>query len=406
MSIINRVLNDIEEQSKVEKKPALGSLEPIYIKELDSSKYLYVVIGMLTAVILGLLWWLFSPMELTTNSDNKPQTSITAKNILSKESASKESVPKENTSKVITPKQLIPQEVPKPAELKQIELKPTVPKQAELKKTVSNVTDSHKTISNKVISSPTLSNDIVPENTNLNVVKKPIEKIEKPIIKAEVTASPKEVNVKKSLSITPVRMSDIAVAKLKLKQGIKAQQNGNIAKAQKMWQDALTIKPDLHEARIQLAASFYGANDLSETMTLMGKAVREFPQYDGYRLMAAQIYYQEKQPEKALGVLNSPFNKIDVATENLVLAGSLAQQLQQWPAAQSNYQVLVNRDINNSQWVLGLAIAHDALGERESAHRYYSRLMSLGNVDQAIREYARKRSSILKTSMNARGYNG
>mgnify|MGYP000977587285 CR=1 FL=1 len=105
-------------------------------------------------------------------------------------------------------------------------------------------------------------------------------------------------------------------------------------------------------------------------------------------------------------MLNSPFNKKNVATENLVLAGSLAQQLQQWPAALSNYQVLVNRDINNSQWVLGLAIAHDALGEKENAHRYYSRLMNLGNVDQAIREYARKRSSILKTSMNARGYNG
>lgn len=388
MSIINKVLNDIEEQSKIEKKPALGSLEPIYIKELDSSKYLYLVIGMLSAVILGLLWWLFSPMELKTNSENKTQASIVAK------PSEIQSITAERSSKEVIPKQLIS---------KKTALKPIAPKIVAPKTIPPESIESKQVTLQKKVVEVADSNDTFFDNTVLdNAESKEVEEI----VDNEKTVTKKDINVKKSLSITPVKMSNIAVANLKLKQGIKAQQNGDIIKAQKMWQEALTIKPDLHDARIQLAASFYGANELSQALSVMSKAVGQFPQYDGYRLMAAQIYYQEKQPEKALSVLNSPFNKIDVATENLVLAGSLAQQLQQWPAAQSNYKVLVNRDINNSQWILGLAIAYDALGEKENAHRYYSRLMSLGNVDQAIREYARKRSSILKTSMNTRGYNG
>jgi len=393
MSIINRVLNDIEEQSKVEKKQAVGSLEPIYIKELDNSKYLYLIIGMLSVIILGLLWWLFSPTVTPVNSDTHQQaTNIAQPNEI------KNTVPKVEVVK----KQLVKEEKPKEVLLK---------KEIVANKLSDGIDSSRKDHDQVILSENTkhsaIATNSIPEESNLK--KTPISK-PLPTESADSTLTSsivkKDNNVKKSLSITPVKMTDIAVANLKLKQGIKAQQNGNIIKAQKMWQEALTIKPDLHEARIQLAASFYGANELPETMLLIAKAVREFPQYDGYRLMAAQIYYQEKQPEKALVVLNSPFNKKNVATENLVLAGSLAQQLQQWPAAQSNYQVLVNRDINNSQWVLGLAIAHDALGEKENAHRYYSRLMNLGNVDQAIREYARKRSSILKTSMNARGYNG
>jgi len=388
VSIINKVLNDIEEQSKIEKKPALGSLEPIYIKELDSSKYLYLVIGMLSAVILGLLWWLFSPMELKTNSEHKTQASIVAK------PSEIQSITAERSSKEVIPKQLIS---------KKTALKPIAPKIVAPKTITPESIESKQVTLQKKVVEVADSNDTFFDNTVLdNAESKEVEEI----VDNEKTVTKKDINVKKSLSITPVKMSNIAVANLKLKQGIKAQQNGDIIKAQKMWQEALTIKPDLHDARIQLAASFYGANELSQALSLMSKAVGQFPQYDGYRLMAAQIYYQEKQPEKALSVLNSPFNKIDVATENLVLAGSLAQQLQQWPAAQSNYKVLVNRDINNSQWILGLAIAYDALGEKENAHRYYSRLMSLGNVDQAIREYARKRSSILKTSMNTRGYNG
>jgi len=395
MSIINKVLNDIEEQSKIEKKTALGSLEPVYIKELDNSKYLYLVIGTLLAVILGLLWWLFSsPKVLQVNSEDKPQTSIIAKSTdieaiaLNEETHNKKIVAvkhiNESSSKEIISKKAVSE---------QVILEQVVPKKVALTKRVSNVVSP-----SKVISSPIYPDDIVVEDSKPNTVNS--------ILDNKNVDNKNDINVKNSLSITPVKMSNIAVANLKLKQGIKAQKNGDITKAQKMWQEALTIKPDLHDARIQLAASFYGANELSKALSLISKAIRQFPQYDGYRLMAAQIYYQEKQPEKALSVLNSPFNKIDVATENLALAGSLAQQLQQWSAAQSNYKVLVNRDNNNSQWVLGLAIAYDALGEKENAHRYYSRLLSLGNVDQAIREYARKRSSILKTSMNTRGHNG
>ena len=64
------------------------------------------------------------------------------------------------------------------------------------------------------------------------------------------------------LSITPVKMSPAELAQLKLTQGLKSQKVGNIETAQRHWRDALTLTPNLHDARVQLAASYYGENNI------------------------------------------------------------------------------------------------------------------------------------------------
>jgi len=241
-------------------------------------------------------------------------------------------------------------------------------------------------------------------------VKSVAEKIEK---QATVQASEKNFTVKKiepkkksTLTITPLQMSNSELAQLKLSQGLKAHKAGKINYAQSAWKQALEAEPRLHEARIQLAASYYGANETTRALTLLLQSVKQFPKFDGYSLLAAQIYYQLDNPQQALVVLNNPYLDENSATENILLAGSIAQQLQQWPVAMNNYQVLVGRQADNPQWLLGLAIAQDAQNMKTQALGHYSRLLSLNNVESTVMHYAKQRAQALREETAERGNNG
>lgn len=379
MSVINQVLNDIEKRNEIDEKQQTNQFEPLKIEEFNRFKYLYITIAVLFIVLVALSWWFFQ-----INDHERSENKVIESNIT-----------QVNTIEVSTIKKTIPSKV--------------------VKLDNSNI----NAISDEVTKEKAMAN-IAPvilekkQQEAKNVVESVVQKPQKDSLEmltviedkeSEITAEPIE-KINQSLSIIPIEMSDDEVAQLKLNQGIKEQQLGRIEKAQQHWQQALVLNPELHDARLQLAASFYGANEISKTIELLLKATYQFPAYDGYRLLASQVYYQQDQLEQALSILNSPFLTPNAATENIVLAGSLAQQLQQWEISLSNYQVLTKRDGRNSQWLLGVAIAYDALGQSEQAYNNYAQIITLSNADNTIIEYAKQRMSVLKNLINSRGNNG
>lgn len=379
MSVINQVLNDIEKRNEIEEKQQTNQFEPVKIEEFNRFKYLYITIAVLFMILVLLSWWFFQINDHERSEDKVIESNITQLNTI-EVSTIKETIP----SKVVTldtPNiNAIPDDITKEEAIANVA--PTIleKKQQKAKNVVESVVQKPQKDSLETLT--------VIEDKEVEITVEPITKINQ------------------SLSITPIEMSDAEVAQLKLNQGIKEQQLGRIEKAQQHWQQALALNPELHDARLQLAASFYGANEISKTIDLLLKATYQFPAYDGYRLLASQVYYQQDQLEQALSILNSPFLTPNAATENIVLAGSLAQQLQQWEISLSNYQVLTQRDNSNSQWLLGVAIAYDALGQSEQAYNNYAQIITLSNVDNTIIEYAKQRMSVLKNLINSRGNNG
>lgn len=379
MSVINQVLNDIEKRNEIDEKQQTNPFEPVKIEEFNRFKYLYITIAVLFMILVLLSWWFFQINDHERSEDKVIESNITQLNTI-EVSTIKETI----SSKVLTldtPNiNAIPDDITKEETIANVAPIILEKKQQKAKDVVKSVVQKSQKDSLETLT--------VIEDKEVEITAEPITKINQ------------------SLSITPIEMSDDEVAQLKLNQGIKEQQLGRIEKAQQHWQQALALNPELHDARLQLAASFYGANEISKTIDLLLKATYQFPAYDGYRLLASQVYYQQDQLEQALSILNSPFLTPNAATENIVLAGSLAQQLQQWEISLSNYQVLTQRDDSNSQWLLGVAIAYDALEQSEQAYNNYAQIITLSNVDNTIIEYAKQRMSVLKNLINSRGNNG
>lgn len=372
MSVINQVLNDIEKRNEMEEKQKQDLFEPVEIKEISRLKYVYITIVVLFFILVGLSWWFFQG-----NMNNGVESKLLEQNSIHKKTLESEGIKKNIPSKVKT--------------LNHVN---SINKDAIKGKTITNI-------------SPTVI-EKNKDNLSKEIIEAATQEPKKTIVKdkkIDIEAKP-IVKEKETLLITPIEMTDDEVATLKLNQGIKEQHIGNIDKAQRHWQQALILNPKLHDARLQLAASFYGENETTKAIDLLLKATYQFPAYDGYRLLVAQIYYQQNELKNALSILNTPLITSDSTTENIVLSASLAQQLQQWQLSLSNYQILSSRDKNNAQWLLGVAIAYDALEQAEQAYNKYKKIMGLPNADNAIIEYAKQRITRLQNSIDFRGNNG
>lgn len=371
MSVINRVLNDIEERNKTQSQPDRSSFEPVAIKEPKTLVSAMLVITM--AGLIALIVWIF---KFSGNLSTPPDDTLLAPPLQQK---------------------AIEVASPSKAEIVKVKIKET---DNQLADDIAEkaIVHNEKVIETAAIKQEKLTQPLAESKGQL-VTPEPI------LVKNTAVHLPPPTVDKTRLSITPVSMSSAEIAQLKFSQGMKFQKLGKIDKAQASWRKALTIAPMLHEARIQLAASFYGENNPNKALELLFKADKKFPTFTGYRLLAAQIYYQLGQSAQALSALENPYLIKNIAKENLTLAASLAQQLKDWPQAQKNYQALVTREYDNSKWVLGLAIALDAQRFNEKALRQYIHLVTL-HIDKAVHEYAQQRISVLTQELELRGSNG
>lgn len=388
MSVINRVLNDIEQRKQQEE--AAQGYEAVDIKEPPSNTKWIVALVLCCVVLVGLGY----ALTLDRKSDEEPQAPITQEVIVVEPpvatTAQQANVEVVNAESTFSSQKLTQQKVTK----QNIEVAAKKPVNQDV--TAENTTVEPTQVVDAVKQQQVTKSDVAVETKIVKPVRSAVKQ------QAPVITSKKP---KKKLSITPVEVSPQEVANLKFQQGLKAQKVGKIELAQKRWLEALKLEPALHEARIQLAASYFGENNSPDALKILGEGNSKYPTFDGYRLLAAQIYYQANEFRRALAALDNPYLDSEASEENLTLAASIAQQLKRWPVAMNNYQQLVNRQGNNPQWVLGLAISQDAQQLTQQALKQYQHLLTLTG-DQGVYDYAVGRIAVLQQELAERGQNG
>lgn len=388
MSVINRVLNDIEQRKQQEE--AAQGYEAVDIKEPPSNTKWIVALVFCCVLLVGLGY----ALTLDRKSDEEPQAPITQEVIVVESpvatTAQQANVEVVNAESTFSSQKLTQQKVTK----QNIEVAAKKPVNQDV--TAENTTVEPTQVVDAVKQQQVTKSDVAVETKIVKPVRSAVKQL------APVITSKKP---KKKLSITPVEVSPQEVANLKFQQGLKAQKVGKIELAQKRWLEALKLEPALHEARIQLAASYFGENNSPDALKILGEGNSKYPTFDGYRLLAAQIYYQANEFRRALAALDNPYLDSEASEENLTLAASIAQQLKRWPVAMNNYQQLVNRQGNNPQWVLGLAISQDAQQLTQQALKQYQHLLTLTG-DQGVYDYAVGRIAVLQQELAERGQNG
>jgi len=366
MSVINQMLNDIEQRENAPQEEPSPKLDYVDIKEPDPRRrWIVAVIIMLT--FSALIWW---SLEFFASKNNGVELA-----------------------------QVETQGVQQPLVLANSDdavRKPILPQDEVVQQSITNQQPAFpSTISNVQKEEPSQA-DLLPAIMMQQIP--PAQPIKQALTVRKLNNKPvldkitAKVPVSRpTLSITPVKLTALELAQLKYRQGLKQQGSGDIETAQQSWQQSLRAQPSFHQARESLAASYYGAQQTNQALGILEQGSNAYPQYQGYRVLMAQILFKQQRLKLALAALEKPYMNSRSSDESLALAGSIAQTLSLWTQAEQNYRVLNLRDPINDKWLISLAISLDGQGKINEAQTKYRQFLQLSNTDLALGRYAKER---------------
>lgn len=174
-------------------------------------------------------------------------------------------------------------------------------------------------------------------------------------------------------------------------------ENTNIPKAFSFHKQQTKLSlADEHKSRIELATLYLQQDKLEAAETLLMEGLfMDAYHPDCLRLMAF-IEDRRQAPEKALELLNKVKSHQRQDTQYISFLGYIYQKTGRYDLARQQYFRLLEREPENAAWVLGLSIALEAQGQRESALEGYHRLQNKTGIDSSIVNYAKERISVLK----------
>ncbi len=112
--------------------------------------------------------------------------------------------------------------------------------------------------------------------------------------------------------------------------------------------------------------------------------------------MAAKLAQRFHGVEKAIGLLESQSIDERIFEKQGAYLGALYHKTSRFDDAKAVFGKLIKRDHKNPQYVLGYALANDALGLSEEAYRAFSTLVRIGHPQDSVITYANKRLRVLK----------
>ena len=153
---------------------------------------------------------------------------------------------------------------------------------------------------------------------------------------------------------------------------------------------------DEHKSRIELATLYLQQDKLEAAETLlMEELFMDAYHPDCLRLMAF-IEDRRQAPEKALELLNKVKSHQRQDAQYISFLGYIYHKTGHYDLARQQYFRLLESEPENAAWVLGLSMALEAQGQRESALEGYHKLQNNMGVDSSIMNYAKERIRVLK----------
>ncbi len=207
-------------------------------------------------------------------------------------------------------------------------------------------------------------------------------------------AAPKveETDVTSSMTITRSQLSPQELATKKLSRAKEALVNNDLAQAEKLFEEVVLILPSEKEARVQLAALWFGKKDYQAATNILSQGIALDPHDESLRMLKARIYMQINNHGMAFQVLQDlPNVEHNQNIEYQSLLATQAQNAEQLPFAIMAYLRLTKLQANVGRWWLGLAIAYDRNSEFTLAKNAYKLAIAQQDLSGSANEFARQR---------------
>ncbi|WP_334030553.1 tetratricopeptide repeat protein [Alteromonas sp. P256] len=181
--------------------------------------------------------------------------------------------------------------------------------------------------------------------------------------------------------------------------GLNAYQFGMFEDAEQNFLLALQVEPKNHEARKQLAALYFGQNNIPMALSVLSKGVSIEPQNLMWRELMGKILIAKSRFEEALSVMPEAFNQQAVKEQRsdyLIIKGTAAQAINKPEIAISAFSAMTVLQPQNGKWWLALGANYDQLGQNGEAIEAFEAALANGGVSPASKQYVIERLNALK----------
>ncbi|MBP6103635.1 MAG: tetratricopeptide repeat protein [Gammaproteobacteria bacterium] len=194
----------------------------------------------------------------------------------------------------------------------------------------------------------------------------------------------------------PAQLSVAEEMNVDYKRALYHYAKGNDVKAEPLFLRVLSERLDYHPARVALATLYLQQKklDLAQNLLLEGLLLDEY--HPDFLRLVAYIHDRRQAPEKALELLTKVRNHQRQDKHYISFLGYIYQKTGHYDLARQQYFRLLEKEPYDPAWLLGLSIALESEGERESALEGYKRLSDKMGVDPNIVKYAKERMLALK----------
>lgn len=184
-----------------------------------------------------------------------------------------------------------------------------------------------------------------------------------------------------------IPLSDTQMAEAHYQRALQQMQQGHSHEAIALMQQALDLHTAHHEVRLTLAALLLQQGRTAAASSLLEQGLALAPLHGGFAQMYARILADGQQLGAALAVLERAQPGIDTDPHYHALMAALYQKAGDNVRAIERYQALVSASPGQAAWWLGLAISHDALGDRDKALAAFEQARASGGLQAEIMQY-------------------
>lgn len=349
MSLINEMLNDLEERGGNSRASGVRAMAPTRSK--GATRTVVAMLAVQVVLLGGAVAWLLQP---TPSTSEQPQAAVTA------------------------------QETPAPAEASPLSPVETVAESAGSPAVISPPPAAEAMAPSPLSASKDSGGPATPKRAVVATTSAPEEQPANTMVvrRHEPTAAEKAARAGRD--------------------GHAALRLGDWTTAARLLGELVALEPANDEAREGLAVALANQGRIAESDSILldGIAVGANP---------ARFAKLRARLQAARGDLDAALDSLSVAVpaaaddpEFHALKAALAQQAGRHETAADVYRVLTALDAANGTWQAGLGMALDARGDSAGAREAFARAIDAGGLDPALRAHAERRLAALQPDGGAR----
>ncbi|MDO6695527.1 tetratricopeptide repeat protein [Aliiglaciecola sp. 3_MG-2023] len=396
MSVVNKMLQDLEERK------AEPELSADYRPSTEPKKsFLSIYLILMVSVIILLVWLfkdnLFSSSTSAIDVVNTPENQ--EQNTLQQLEETPNSEPKvvsellQINESTVTEVELVEQSEPLNPVNQQADDNPSVDTQNL--KNVEQQSD-YQLSQNNLQQSVDNQNIEVDEQLAAQDKEVEVRKVEQKLTKLKTSSTQPEVQkLGESDTVDGVfemKSSQAAVDKATLKQQIQvALKRGDDRTAVKLLQKLVKVAPDNTAARKRLASMLFAQGEHEKANMSLQTGIDLYPGNLELRIMQARLYEQMKKPVEGFEILMSHAVSAYQAPDYVAYRATLAQKVNRFEQARTDYQQLTKSQSANAKWWLGLAVVEERLGNMSGALDAYQNVKQLSQMSVEVEEFVEQR---------------